>query len=159
MFNPIEIFKKNESLDLALGKKCRNSCGLNTDCYKEYFTFKANEVIIEYGMNSSILIYPPYLPSLIVTHSPKIQVEEFICFIASTVGLWFGFSVMMLSNVCSLVSKMFIKIVNKYKTNISVNNNYWIKRLEMIENIDSKVSEGLKRKQNNRSNQRIKNRF
>jgi hypothetical protein len=159
MINAIEILKKNESFDLAVGKKCKNSCGLNTDCYKEYFTFKAIELINEYGVNSAVFIYPPHLPSLIFTHSPKIQVEEFICFIASTVSLWFGFSVMMLSNVCSLVSKIFIKIVNKYKTNISVNNNYWIKRLEMIENIDSRLSEGFKRKQNNRSNQRIKNRF
>jgi hypothetical protein len=149
MYKEIEILKKNESLDLALGKKCRNSCGLNMGCYKEYFTFKANEEINEYGMNSTILIYPPHLPSLIFTHLPKMQVEEFICFIASIVSLWFGFLVMMLSNVCSLVSKMFIKIVNKYKTNICVNNNYWIKRLEMIENTDIRLSQVLKRKQNN----------
>jgi hypothetical protein len=54
---------------------------------------------MENDNNSTILIYPPNLPSLIFTHSPKIQIEEFICFIASTVGFWFGFSFIILSVV------------------------------------------------------------
>jgi hypothetical protein len=134
MINVIEILKKNESLDLALGKSCRNSCGINKDCYKEYFTIKAYIDVNEFGPNSTVLRYQPHLPTLMSTHSPNIRVEKFICFIASIVSLWFGFSIMMLSNVFSLVSKMFIKVVNKYRynNNTVVKNKFLIQNSEML---------------------------
>jgi len=132
-----EILKKNGSLNLMLGRSCRKFCGFSNDCFKQYFSFKTSIDQNFDQLNSILYIYPPDLPTLIFTHSPKIEIEEFICFIASIVSLWFGFSVMMLPNVCSLIFTSFINIINKHKTkvNISVTNIYPIKELEMHKKI------------------------
>jgi hypothetical protein len=115
MFDAMEVLLANESLDFVLGKSCTKKCGSNTDCLKETFYLKKSEEI-DLDFNSTVFIFPPNLPSLKFENSPKIQVEEFICFIASIVSLWFGFSIIMLSDVCSLIFTIFVKIVNNYKT-------------------------------------------
>ncbi len=62
-------------------------------------------------------------PILIIKHSPKIQFEEFLCYITSSISLWFGFSVIMLSDICSLIVKKFVLIIYKLnlknKTNVN----------------------------------------
>jgi hypothetical protein len=107
MLNVLEILLKNESLDLELGKLCRKFCGIKIDCFREYFSF--TESRIEYDANSTIFIYPPNFPSLIFEHSPKMQLEQFICFIASIVNLWVGLSILMLLDVCSLIFRVFFQ--------------------------------------------------
>ncbi len=114
------LLEKNESLDLILQKKCIKFCGLNDDCFKQFFGFYSEKEVYDLGDVFMVTVSPPDLPTLIFTHLPKIQVEEFICFIASIVSLWFGFSVMMLSDVCLVVFTNLNKIVYKYKTRIKI---------------------------------------
>jgi hypothetical protein len=114
------LLDKNRSLDLIVEKECIKFCGLNDDCFKQYFTFYSDEEVYDVGDNFVILVYPPDLPTLIFTHLPKMQTEEFICFIASIFSLWFGFSIIMLSDVCSAVSANLVKIYNDYRTKIKI---------------------------------------
>jgi hypothetical protein len=103
----------NKTFNLILEQKCEKYCGLENDCLKEYFVPEYRRRPIE---NQLFLIYidASLYPILTIKHSPKIQIDEFLCFITSIISLWFGFSVIMLSDICSLVLKKFLFIVNNF---------------------------------------------
>jgi hypothetical protein len=105
--------KTNFGSNLSLEQKCEKICGLDNDCVKEYFI---SEYIREAWGNQSfiIVVRPQRYPILSIKHSPKLQFEEFMCYITSIMSLWFGFSVIMLSNVCSLILKKLILVFNYY---------------------------------------------
>ena len=93
--------KKNKSLDKLIGNKCKEICDLGTECRKQVFEVKA--IKFPTGDRGLIInIAPPTSPDLLTRHSPKLIFEEFVSFIGSLIGLYFGFSVMMLTDVCSL---------------------------------------------------------
>jgi hypothetical protein len=111
-----------DSVDYELSDKCREFCGDSNDCFGEIFELSE---IRAFGTkdNFEITITPPTIPSLTFTHWPKIRFEEFLCFIASIFSLWFGFSLVMLSNVYLLVVKRVKNITNKLSTKVTLNNN------------------------------------
>ncbi len=55
-------------------------------------------------------------PNLFMKHSPKILFKELLCFIESIISLLFGFSIIMLSDLCLLVIKQ-VNQTSNYLTN------------------------------------------
>ena len=77
-----------------------------------------------------ILILPPTSPNLIYTHSEKIHFEEFICYTASAISLWFGFSIFIIFNIISRLRNYFVKVckqnnifMNFLSINIKISSN------------------------------------
>jgi hypothetical protein len=110
-----------ESMDPELSDKCREFCGENNDCFGEVFELNEIRGGGKKGIFTLVFLLPT-IPSLLFTHWPKIRFEEFLCFIGSIFSLWFGFSIVMLSDVCLLVVRQVKKIIN-FRLNIILNNN------------------------------------
>jgi hypothetical protein len=111
----------NSSLDLNLSDKCKKYCGNFKDCYKEYFHLDETRMKGDIYEDFFTFLNLPTLPNTIIKHTAKMHFEEFLCFIASIVSLWFGFSVIMLTDVCLLIVKNFIKIINRKNQIIIIN--------------------------------------
>ncbi len=96
--------ENNLSHNLLVSEKCTQKCGSNDDCYKKYINirFIPNDNFFP-RMNGShrILILPPTSPNLIYTHSQKLHIDEFLCYVGSLVSLWFGVSILMISDIIS----------------------------------------------------------
>jgi hypothetical protein len=126
--------KLNKSMNLYLKTKCEKICDQNIDCFNEYFSLSEKN-----GESNSqwqrIVIFAPATANTIIRESAKIQVEEFLCFIASIVSLWFGFSIFMLSNACIFVANYMNIILFKYKTKIS---NLRVKSLSIQMRVNSR---------------------
>ena len=106
--------------DLRFGDECRKSieCDPRPDCYREYYKITDFDRIkpwkSEQVMNNSLLINFPTRPATVTIHKPKIYLEEFLCYIASIFSLWFGVSIVFLSNHClKLIKKTMSKVNNK----------------------------------------------
>ena len=72
---------------------CSKECP-HSDCNIEYYE---PILIVEYAYNyeyeySSLHLEIPKKPETAYFHEPRIETIEFICYLASTVGLWFGLS-------------------------------------------------------------------
>jgi len=120
MIDILSHINKNQSLDFLMGKNCSNACELGNDCFKQYFSFKEFKDLGAFNNNFCVSILRPDLPDLSFTHLPKVEFEEFICFAASIVSLWFGFSVFMLSDFCLLVINHFNKIFKITKVQLFI---------------------------------------
>ncbi len=100
--------ENNLSHNLLVSKKCTQVCGSNDDCYKEYINIRFISIDNFFPrMNGShrILILPPTSPNLIYTHTNKIHLEEFLCYAGSVISLWFGVSILMISDIISRLHK------------------------------------------------------
>ncbi len=109
--------RENKSFNLIAGQKCLKHCGNENDCLKEYYVQDYRRFLKD-NISFDIDVAPTQYPILIIKHSPKIQFEEFMCYIASITSVWFGFSVIMLSDICSLILKKFVLII-KNETNVN----------------------------------------
>jgi hypothetical protein len=98
----------NMSLDFNADQNCEDVCGTENDCSREYNRLPSKD------NSSSIHFSHTLYPILTIKHSPKISVDEFLCFITSIISLWLGFSAIMLSNVFSSVLKKVLLIVNNF---------------------------------------------
>ena len=101
---------QNESLcaeSLSLDRICLEECP-HLDCIKTFYKatqiFKfgfQNEINIDFNaVNIWIDYILPREPETTFFHKPRIEMVEFICYLASTISLWFGIS--MFSSLCSL---------------------------------------------------------
>ena len=80
---------------LNIDDLCSRECS-NTDCFKQYMEMKILEEQNDngkYGNVSRINIRLPFEPKSTFIHRPSIETVEFLCYLASTLSLWFGFSV------------------------------------------------------------------
>src|SRR5437868_12032835 len=77
-----------------------------------FFFFQAEDGIRDRNVTGVQTCALPISSSLRI-HLPKISFEEFICFVRSLIGLYFGFSVITLSDICSKVTKFLIFNVNR----------------------------------------------
>jgi len=108
------------TLDLELSKTCDKFCGYFKDCYKEYFHLDERRIKEDYLENYYICLICPTSSNTIIRHLPKIYLEEFLCFMASILSLWFGFSVIMLTDVCLLFIKNMNNLIFKLKANFII---------------------------------------
>ena len=94
-----EVRFANSSLEkhciesLNLSQNCLNVCP-NVDCFKTYYRVRKISQIEdrESGHELSIDLTPPSEPETTFIHKARIETVEFVCYLASTVGLWFGLS-------------------------------------------------------------------
>ena len=110
MYNSFNEFKENKEMDQLFGEECKQNCSTNTECHSEYYRLDLKPFGFGYN-NSDISIYPPDIPDLVYVYEPKLHFVEFVVLIAGSVSLWFGFSVLMLSDlILKLCSKvMYLK--------------------------------------------------
>ena len=120
MYNSFNEFRSDIPKDRLFGNKCKQICGTNTECYSEYYRLDLKPFGVGYN-NSDISVYPPDIPDLVYVYEPKVHFVEFVVLIAGSVSLWFGFSVLMLSDlILKLCSK--VNFYFKYNSqNIVVN--------------------------------------
>jgi len=111
--------------------KCWQKCSQNTDCYKEFFRLDSKE---NEAKKNTLRIEFPSHPTTIYEISLKMSVEEYLCYIASILSLWFGFSILSLTkffhNFNNIYQKFIInktknqQNINLYHVNINVNRPY-----------------------------------
>ena len=107
--------EKNCIENLNISQNCLNVCP-NVDCVKTYYkVMKMTETKLKKTDPQYLWIdlIPPSEPETTFIHKARIETVEFICYIASTVGLWFGLS--MYSGMSWIYSLMF-----KYSPKISI---------------------------------------
>ena len=120
MIEIFEVFGQNQSLDTSVGDQCKEECDTKNECVIQYFWLK--NFSLPYKQKTfQVLAFTSDEPDLSYDHSPKMVFEEFISFFGSIISLWFGFNVIMLSNVFSLVTKRVIRVINT-----KMNNNLFI---------------------------------
>ena len=86
---PFGDIKKNSCIkvidfDLICSKECPHS-----DCTVEHYELISSK----YKGNDTFYLQIPTKPETAYFHEPRIQTIEFICYLASTVSIWFGLSV------------------------------------------------------------------
>ena len=111
--------------DKSIGNICRKECGSFIDCVSESYEVNMDKLQF-FSENTWMAIQPPTTPDQVIQHSPKIIFEEFISFIASLSGFYFGFSIVMLSDVTSLTLKYLFNFIVIRKNYIFKTNNLHI---------------------------------
>ena len=79
---------RKEKLDYI----CWNECA-RYDCYKQYMEAKIIEIGDTNAWYNKVRLMIPFEPRTTFSHVPSIELIEFLCYLASTLGLWYGFSV------------------------------------------------------------------
>ena len=97
-------------------ENCIEKCSHWTDCYKEYLIFDGKEARhrneLDFNDKYLVLLEFPTHPTTIYEISLKMQFEEYLCLIASILSLWFGFSILMLNEICP---QIFRSVISRYK--------------------------------------------
>ena len=99
------------SNDVEIGDSCKEKCGLDYECYSELY-----EVSLQHNNHRFPAFYvpilPPDMPDLVYTQLPNIQMVEFLSYLGSAISLFFGISVIMVSDSIMKFSK---HVWNKYQ--------------------------------------------
>ena len=129
---------QNESIcaeSLSLDRICLEECP-HLDCIKTIYKttqlgkLDANDPTIKDMMGKMcVLFIMPREPETTFFHKPRIETVEFICYLASTVSLWFGVSML---SALSWLDAFFTKTKN---INFIKNTNNNIRRNKVILNI------------------------
>ena len=132
-------YSRKKFLNSYASDVCNTFCGLSIDCKTYIFDIKLDRYKI-YKEHFGLVILPPIKPDKVIKESPKIIFEEFVSFVGSLIGFYFGFSVIMLTDVYTLLSKHF---VNYFKININSNNtkivNISVKPIQFVTKATSKI--------------------
>ena len=81
---------------LPLNHLCHNQCH-NNDCFKQYIepnVMEDRDIHDRIGNLTWLRVLIPFAPKTTFTHKPSIEPIEFLCYMASTLSIWFGFSVL-----------------------------------------------------------------
>jgi hypothetical protein len=114
------IYYENKTLDYEWNTKCQKVCGKNPECFKEYFIHSIKSYEYQTGSNDNdICIYPPISPNTKYTQLLKVSIEQFLGLVASLISLWFGFSILMLSDVCLFLFNNMKRLIINFKIKIS----------------------------------------
>ena len=113
LIEPFLAFVDRTHIDQDVGKICMTECGTQNDCHQEFYTW--NKFNPKYNWPKFlIMILAPSVPDLIHIQSPKLIFEEFVSYVGSLTGLWFGFSIIMLSDVINSVVNYCKKIYHDH---------------------------------------------
>ena len=112
-----DFIVKNWTRNDVIGSHCRQFCGSDNDCHQEQYDSRSES----YTAKDQFIIQVNHLsvPDQQITHSPKIIFEEFVSLLGSLISLWFGFSIITLFDMISVVNRYLfryfqINFVNKY---------------------------------------------
>ena len=78
--------------NLSLKKKCPQICP-KTDCFKLHYIQKLVSKLNVDSNYSLIKLAFSTDPQIAHHHKPKLETIEFLCYLATIMGLWFGFSI------------------------------------------------------------------
>ena len=117
---------RTETYDESAGRMCREKCGQQKKCFQRYYE------LIQYEWNgltneNLIKVRVPFKPRMYYKQTPRIQVDEFLCYIASISNLWFGFSIVMFWKVIQRI----INYVLKFKIKLFVKK-FFVKRVDLM---------------------------
>lgn len=113
LFETFKELHRRPALDRSVGVLCMKECGTDPECESEHFNTEV--MVTDYKWpHFSVLIFGPAMPDLIYSQSPKLYFEEFVSYIGSLLGFWFGFSAIMLFNGCNIFIEQFRKMSNIY---------------------------------------------
>ena len=120
----LNISTEKEFVNFQWSGRCERMCDHNTECLKEYFVLESKEYKInDKEKNFHLAINFPTHPTTIYEISLKMSFEEYLCLIASILSLWFGFNVVMVTNLCPMfVFKIKRYFNSKRKLNVQVHN-------------------------------------
>ena len=97
-FSSVNMLGTMRQVDPDCQAKCSNQ---DMDCYREIYIFDMTGTT-DYGterQSHTLVVEYPIHSTTVFEISLKMSFEEYICFIASTIGMWFGYSLMMVSDV------------------------------------------------------------
>ncbi|XP_027199513.2 uncharacterized protein LOC113793653 [Dermatophagoides pteronyssinus] len=92
-------FKENKTLDKIMSNECLTTCSKRQECHSEFYTMSMMDDFERKPMQNRYE-FDVYFSSTANTHykhQPRMELVEFICFYASTISLWFGFSIIAFS--------------------------------------------------------------
>ena len=118
---PAVIFGKN--------KTCLDSINLETICYRKCPHYDCNvehyvPVVLKNNHSySRLVVTPPSAPENVFHHVPRIQPVEFICYLASTLSMWFGVSIYSSYHLISFLEKFMMSKNKKQSKSPSLNSN------------------------------------
>jgi len=98
-----KTFYYNTSLTKIITQSCNDLCERQLDCLKEYYKIDSKTYTYNLMPSNSytVTLSVPTEPLLIYEIQLKLTFEEYLCLMASVVSLWFGFSVVMLTEYLS----------------------------------------------------------
>ena len=149
----MEVYKDEHSIRFASNQnesKCAENLNLDRICLEEcphldcIKTFYKTTQIAKLDFNHTtecdaidkrnglVEFIMPKEPETTFFHKPRIEMVEFICYLASTVSLWFGIS--MFSSLCSLSW-----IISNFSININSSNKIKIFQKKTVKNIYPKI--------------------
>ena len=108
--NNSEMYPKEFLLEDMCEKVCENL----PDCREEYFILN----MVDGPKDPAkywISIRRPFIPTIIITQRIKIKLQEFLCYIASIFGLWFGISLIAIKDFFRIVFTSIEKVLIRYK--------------------------------------------
>ena len=110
-----ECFYKLNYTDIC-AKRCPHfDCSI--DHYKPVILHKSNRKLPKYP-GTLLQIQIPTEPETSYSHKPRIELVEFICYLASTFNMWFGFSIYSLYNLFTIFGKRVKIKMNKTRRNV-----------------------------------------
>ena len=83
-------------------------CNRKIECTQEIYEIKDDRLEfrdVDPYNRSVISIMRPIVPDQVVTYTQKMSFVELVCFLGSLVSLYFGFTIIMLNDIITLVSK------------------------------------------------------
>ena len=97
--------------NLSLSAFCHNICP-NYDCYIQHMEQNVMSYyeVLNTGVTNYIEFFVPFEPKTKIIHKPRIEFTEFLCYLASTVSLWFGFSFLDIKRLILVNSKKFYNL-------------------------------------------------
>ena len=105
-------------LSFNITKECRNFCGYYNDCYKEHYKIDYFDKRLSNVITSNLYVMPSAEPITIITHSAKLSFQEYLCFVASIISLWFGYPIIILSDVFLLSYRKTNQYFYIYNSNV-----------------------------------------
>lgn len=120
-------------------KACHPKCSQRRECFQINFEIQS----LNWQKTSGeriIKLKLPTKPSIIYEETPRLKLEEYLCYLASITNLWFGFSVVMLSRLIRRILGLALRVQIRQEHNQKYNEHSVAKtqifiRKHKIENI------------------------
>ena len=97
----------NYTFDNEVAEFCIGKCSIKIGCNQQLYEMKKQSYDFNFQFNESVIsIMPPIVPDQVVTYTQRMSWVELVCFLGSLVSLYFGFTIIMLTDIISMVTKL-----------------------------------------------------
>ena len=126
------------TFDDEVAEFCIGKCNKKIECTQEIYEMKLERFEEKMHYNKGVIaIMPPIVPDQGIKYTQKMCFVELVCFLGSLISLYFGFTIIMLTDIIALVTKFIfnnVLIVLKIKVD-----NWWPtktkQKIQVINNI------------------------